>query len=39
VLFQPLLMGPPREVEKPVEEETKGEAKSPAYLPTPEHTA
>ncbi len=38
VLFQPLLMGPPREVEKPVEEETKGEAESPAYLPTPEHT-
>ena len=40
VLFQPLLMGPPREVEKPVEEERKGEAgSSPAYLPTPEHTA
>ena len=39
VLFQPLLMGPPREVEKPVEEERKGEAGSPAYLPTPEHTA
>jgi hopanoid biosynthesis associated RND transporter like protein HpnN len=39
VLFQPLLMGPPREVEKPVEEEGKGEAGSPAYLPTPEHTA
>ena len=39
VLFQPLLMGPPREVEKPVEEETKGEAKGRAYLPTPEHTA
>ena len=35
VLFQPLLMGPPREVEKPAEEE----AESPAYLPTPEHTA
>ncbi|HXW22824.1 MAG TPA: hopanoid biosynthesis-associated RND transporter HpnN, partial [Rhodomicrobium sp.] len=35
VLFQPLLMGPPREVEKPAEEE----AKSPGYLPTPEHTA
>ena len=39
VLFQPLLMGPPREVEKPVEEERKGKAGSPAYLPTPEHTA
>ena len=41
VLFQPLLMGPPREVEKPEEEETKAkaEAESPAYLATPEHTA
>jgi len=39
VLFQPLLMGPPREVEEPVEEETKGKAKGRAYLPTPEHTA
>jgi predicted RND superfamily exporter protein len=39
VLFQPLLMGPPREVEKPEEEEVKGGAKGPAYLPTPEHTA
>ncbi len=39
VLFQPLLMGPPREVEKPVEEEAKAKAASPAYLPTPEHTA
>jgi hypothetical protein len=41
VLFQPLLMGPPREVEKPAEEKRKGKGKagSPAYLPTPEHTA
>ncbi len=39
VLFQPLLMGPPREVEKPKEKKVKGEARGPAYLPTPEHTA
>ena len=39
VLFQPLLMGPPRKVEEPVEKKGKGEAGSPAYLPTPKHTA
>ncbi len=47
VLFQPLLMGPPREVEEPEEAgapeaapDRKGEPKkAPAYLPTPEHTA
>ncbi len=41
VLFQPLLMGPPREVEKPEEETPKerGKAKKPSYLATPEHTA
>ncbi len=38
VLFQPLLMGPPREVEKPEEDEAKAKAESPAYLATPEHT-
>jgi uncharacterized protein len=40
VLFQPLLMGPPREVEKPEEEEAKEKPKKPAYLATrPEQTA
>ena len=43
VLFQPLLMGPPREVEKPdeAEDETlaKAKAERPPYLATPEHTA
>jgi len=41
VLFQPLLMGPPRKVEKPEEEEATPEKHSekPAYLATPEHTA
>jgi uncharacterized protein len=45
VLFQPLLMGPPREIEKPGEEaapaaaEKKVKAKAPPYLATPEHTA
>ncbi len=40
VLFQPLLMGPPREVEKPKEKpEEEAKPKKPAYLATPEHTA
>ena len=41
VLFQPLLMGPPREVEKPEEEEAmeREKAEEPSYLATPEHTA
>jgi hypothetical protein len=41
VLFQPLLMGPPREVEKPEEEEAmeRDKAEEPSYLATPEHTA
>jgi uncharacterized protein len=41
VLFQPLLMGPPREAEKPEEEKAKEKekAKKPPYLATPEHTA
>ncbi len=39
VLFQPLLMGPPREVEKPEEEKEEAKAKKPPYLATPEHTA
>ncbi len=41
VLFQPLLMGPPREVDKPEEEKAKNreKAKKPPYLATPEHTA
>ncbi|MFZ1108240.1 MAG: MMPL family transporter [Rhodomicrobium sp.] len=41
VLFQPLLMGPPREVEAPEEEEAKdrGKPKKPSYLASPEQTA
>ncbi len=41
VLFQPLLMGPPREVEKPEEDEAmvRKKAEKPSYLATPEQTA
>jgi len=39
VLFQPLLMGPPRKVEEEkLEGSKKAEPKGPAYLGSPEHT-